>query len=191
MLRSAICGAFRRCSVVSSLRRTDVRLTPRLRRALNCLHLAFLAISSQALPLQLSGAGNGIRTRDPQLGRLMLCQLSYSRTRGAISVAAFCCFLVSSLRRTRVRVTPRTRSRLDLPASRLARNPSPFIPSIVVGRGGFEPPKASPTDLQSVPFGHSGTSPRPSRKSPVPALLPRLDAGPSLEPMRGLEPPTY
>ena len=26
------------------------------------------------------GAGNGIRTRDPQLGRLMLYQLSYSRT---------------------------------------------------------------------------------------------------------------
>ncbi len=29
----------------------------------------------------------------------------------------------------------------------------------MVGRGGFEPPKATPTDLQSVPFGHSGTSP--------------------------------
>ncbi len=26
-----------------------------------------------------NGAGNGDRTRDPQLGRLMLCQLSYSR----------------------------------------------------------------------------------------------------------------
>jgi hypothetical protein len=26
-----------------------------------------------------NGAGNGIRTRDPQLGRLMLYQLSYSR----------------------------------------------------------------------------------------------------------------
>ena len=26
-------------------------------------------------------------------------------------------------------------------------------------RGGIEPPKASPTDLQSVPFGRSGTSP--------------------------------
>ena len=28
---------------------------------------------------QNNGAGNGIRTRDPQLGRLMLYQLSYSR----------------------------------------------------------------------------------------------------------------
>ena len=27
-------------------------------------------------------------------------------------------------------------------------------------RGGFEPPKASPTDLQSVPFDRSGTSPK-------------------------------
>ncbi len=28
-----------------------------------------------------------------------------------------------------------------------------------MGREGFEPSKAEPTDLQSVPFGHSGTSP--------------------------------
>ena len=34
-----------------------------------------------------------------------------------------------------------------------------FNPFSMVERGGFEPPKASPTDLQSVPFGHSGTSP--------------------------------
>ena len=30
----------------------------------------------------------------------------------------------------------------------------------MVEGGGFEPPKASPTDLQSVPFGHSGISPK-------------------------------
>ena len=30
---------------------------------------------------------------------------------------------------------------------------------VMVGRGGFEPPKAVPTDLQSAPFGHSGISP--------------------------------
>ena len=29
----------------------------------------------------------------------------------------------------------------------------------LVERGGFEPPKASPADLQSAPFDHSGTSP--------------------------------
>ena len=29
----------------------------------------------------------------------------------------------------------------------------------LVGEGGFEPPKASPADLQSVPFGHSGIPP--------------------------------
>ena len=28
-----------------------------------------------------------------------------------------------------------------------------------VGAGGFEPPKAEPTGLQPVPFGHSGTPP--------------------------------
>ncbi len=30
-----------------------------------------------------NGAGNGVRTRDPQLGKLMLYQLSYSRWRKA------------------------------------------------------------------------------------------------------------
>ncbi len=29
----------------------------------------------------------------------------------------------------------------------------------VVGAGGFEPPKSKTTDLQSAPFGHSGTLP--------------------------------
>ena len=29
----------------------------------------------------------------------------------------------------------------------------------LVGEGGFEPPKAKPADLQSVPFGHLGTLP--------------------------------
>ena len=44
---------------------------------------------------------------------------------------------------------------------------------LVVG-GGFEPPKASPTDLQSVPFDHSGTPPellniRSTKTSHLPA----------------------
>ena len=30
----------------------------------------------------------------------------------------------------------------------------------MVGRGGFEPPKSATADLQSAPFGHSGTYPR-------------------------------
>ena len=31
--------------------------------------------------------------------------------------------------------------------------------SYMVEGGGFEPPKAEPSDLQSDPFGHSGTPP--------------------------------
>ncbi len=31
----------------------------------------------------IAGAGNGIRTRDPNLGKVVLYQLSYSRTRGS------------------------------------------------------------------------------------------------------------
>ena len=60
--------------------------------------------------------------------------------------------------------------RFALSASLWSPNPIPLLtsgkgshpPSLVkklVERGGFEPPKASPTDLQSVPFGRSGTSP--------------------------------
>ena len=37
----------------------------------------------------------------------------------------------------------------------------------LVGRGGFEPPKAEPSDLQSDPFGRSGISPRGSLDAPV------------------------
>ena len=32
-------------------------------------------------------------------------------------------------------------------------------PGVLVGDGGFGPPKAKPADLQSVPFGHSGNPP--------------------------------
>ncbi len=57
-------------------------------------------------------------------------------------------------------------------AARAAAMAGPPPPHRMVGRGGFEPPKASPTDLQSVPFDRSGTSPE------------------WLELARGLEPPT-
>ncbi len=33
----------------------------------------------------------------------------------------------------------------------------------MVEGGGFEPPKAEPSDLQSDPFGHSGTPPKIKR----------------------------
>ena len=39
-----------------------------------------------------------------------------------------------------------------------ARLPIPPFPQ-GVGRGGFEPPKSVTADLQSAPFGHSGTHP--------------------------------
>jgi hypothetical protein len=42
----------------------------------------------------------------------------------------------------------------------LPKNPSIYMEGfLVVGSDGFEPPKASPIDLQSTPFGHSGNSP--------------------------------
>ena len=53
------------------------------------------------------------------------------------------------------------------------------IAVFVVGEGGFEPPKALLTDLQSAPFGHSGIPPYE---------LCRLRS--TVEPVDGLEPPT-
>ena len=44
-----------------------------------------------------------------------------------------------------------------------ARLPIPPFPHLMVGRGGFEPPKSVTADLQSAPFGHSGTYPCKSR----------------------------
>ena len=38
-----------------------------------------------------NGAGNEVRTRDPQLGKLMLYQLSYSRIRGRFSAGPCVC----------------------------------------------------------------------------------------------------
>ena len=40
-----------------------------------------------------------------------------------------------------------------------------------MGEGGFEPPKAVPADLQSVPFGHSGIPPGAGEGSRTPNLL--------------------
>ena len=37
---------------------------------------------------QENGAGNEVRTRDPKLGKLVLCQLSYSRQTGFFAVKA-------------------------------------------------------------------------------------------------------
>ena len=49
---------------------------------------------------------------------------------------------------------------------------------MIMGRGGFEPPKQVAADLQSVPFGHSGTRPY------------CLQLNEFFEPMIGLEPIT-
>ncbi len=47
-------------------------------------------------------------------------------------------------------------------------------PPAVVERGGFEPPKAKPADLQSAPFDRFGTSPlRPRKRTATPLLCRR------------------
>ena len=51
------------------------------------------------------------------------------------------------------------KTRFELATLALARRcstPEPLPHKILVEGGGFEPPKAQLTDLQSAPFGHSG-----------------------------------
>ena len=77
--------------------------------------------------------------------------------------------------------------------------------SFLVGRRGFEPLKAVPTDLQSVPFGHFGISPRKQtlrhfpgsgdldvkRAQPQPqGLAARAESGTDRELAEGFEPST-
>ena len=45
------------------------------------------------------------------------------------------------------------------PGAEVIDSPENALLTSSVGRGGFEPPKAVPADLQSAPFGHSGTDP--------------------------------
>jgi hypothetical protein len=59
----------------------------------------------------------------------------------------------------------------------------------MVERGGFEPPKAEPADLQSAPFDRSGTSPLRGHDV-MECPLAYLFAA-HLEPAKGIEPPTH
>ena len=50
---------------------------------------------------------------------------------------------------------------LPLNYTRNLETPSTFYSvNLMVEGGGFEPPKVEPADLQSAPFGHSGTPPK-------------------------------
>ena len=49
-------------------------------------------------------------------------------------------------------------------AWRIGKKGINFQKGRLVGGDGFEPPKASPADLQSAPFGHSGNHPLPERR---------------------------
>ena len=66
------------------------------------------------------------------------------------------------------------KKRGDTESSRIKRkNSDEFIITAFLGMGesGFEPLKAVPADLQSVPFGHSGTPPGAGDRSRTNNLL--------------------
>ena len=69
------------------------------------------------------------------------------------------------VRRAGIRCGDSTADCLTAAGTRVARSHQAKPPYLavrrfcLVGAGGFEPPKSSTTDLQSAPFGHSGTLP--------------------------------
>ena len=103
---------------------------------------------SCALPTWLipniSGERTGIRTPDTRLRRALLYP------------AELCTHILKSGADEGSR-TP-TPKALD-PKSSASANSATSAYFLLVEDGGFEPPKASLTDLQSAPFGHSGNPP--------------------------------
>ena len=57
-------------------------------------------------------------------------------------------------------VLPLNYTRLTCPPQHLILQSAPGDHLFLVEGGGFEPPKAEPSDLQSDPFDHSGTPPK-------------------------------
>jgi hypothetical protein len=110
-----------------------------------------LPYQGSALPLSYNGkirAGNGTQTRDPQLGRLMLYQLSYSRN--------------LSLSSHQGEYPPTFRSKTGY---------SPDFKLWAVMDSNHR--KLTLAELQSAPFGHSGNCPFTlSKPSPKTAAVP-------------------
>ncbi len=93
-----------------------------------------------------TGAHNRIWTGDLFLTKEVLYQLSYMSTLRCWNGAG-------DGNRTHVISLEGWSSTIEL-------HPQTFITEIMVEGGGFEPPKDEPSDLQSDPFGHSGTPPK-------------------------------
>ncbi len=72
-------GAHDRIRTGDLLLTKEVLLPPELRGRVRLLLLRFVLLRFALPNTDVARAGNGARTRDPKLGRLMLCQLSYSR----------------------------------------------------------------------------------------------------------------
>ena len=110
------------------------------------------------VPQSITGAGNRIRTGDPQLGRLMPYQLSYSRSNVLLN------FLLAQ-------------STAD--ASSVRDGGGRRIRTFVDLR---------PADLQSAPFNHSGIPPRRNFfdevSSPAPEIVPLDTSLPAFPPCR-------
>ena len=115
-----------------------------------------LPYQGSALPLSYNGkkrAGNGTQTRDPQLGRLMLYQLSYSRNLS----------LSSHLGEHPPTFRPKT-----------GYSPGSELWAVMDSNHR----KLTLAELQSAPFGHSGNCPftliKPSPKTAAAPPLHRL-----------------
>jgi hypothetical protein len=121
---------------------------PHIHMRLRPLKLSFghQTFSKKARPkINENGAHNRIRTGDLFLTKEVLCRLSYvglylERVMG-------------------IEPTPSAWKAEVLPLNYTRTTEAEALQSVMVEGGGFEPPKAEPSDLQSDPFDRSGTPP--------------------------------
>jgi hypothetical protein len=115
------------------------------------------------LPIVIVGAGDEVRTRDILLGRQVLYQLSYTRT----------------MQNTQGGFSPTRFTAI------------PTGNHFLVERAGFEPAYSERTDLQSVAFNHSATSPKNRPRLSRLMLLTSMSANINLVPGIGIELMTF
>ena len=104
-----------------------------------------MCLTDLANPQYISGERTGIRTPDTRLRRALLYP------------AELCTHIFIKSGADEGSRTP-TPMALD-PKSSASANSATSAYFFLVEDGGFEPPKALLTDLQSAPFGHSGNPP--------------------------------
>ena len=138
---------------------------------------------SQIHNFNLIGAGDETRTRDPQLGRLMLYQLSYARITGVKSEESGVRSCMTGSPAHSSPILPNSRGGGRIRTYSVRDNRFTVCPG--------SPTPAHPLDFSALRKGpQSYNAAWISEEMPKKFLFPQASAAQPLEPAEGLEPPT-